>query len=236
MLLAVVRLEVFAEEVTTAASLSEEWGSGWRGTNFLVEVEQTAPISPPSSSSASSNGSEDYLGELGSQEVDDGFTTGATTGASNATTVETGPKIIVRTEEVLIVGLVLVLWVGAIMLFFNRWGKIRMLEPYQPKFQQQHRSSCPLVDLDAVTTHQRSSVSRMSMGMVHNLNMPTCQFAAYNPNIYAKANPNAIKIEHPSSSKCPQLVLHSFVRRQEPHSSKCMQFEEISAGRESSGN
>jgi len=68
-----------------------------------------------------------------------------------------GPKIIVRTEEVLIVGLVLVLWVGAIMLFFNRWGKIRMLEPYQPKFQQQHRSSCPLVDLDAVTTHQVSS-------------------------------------------------------------------------------
>ncbi|XP_017022673.1 uncharacterized protein [Drosophila kikkawai] len=185
----VVRLEVLAdEEVTTASSLSEEWGSGWRGTNFLVEVEQTAPMSPPSSSSASSNGSEDYMGELSSQEVDEGFTTGATTGgASNSSTaVETGPKIIVRTEEVLIVGLVLVLWVGAIMLFFNRWGKIRMLEPYQPKFQQQHRSSCPLVDLDAVQTHQRSSVSRMSMGMVHNLNMPTCQFAAYNPNIYAK--------------------------------------------------
>ncbi|KAH8304216.1 hypothetical protein KR059_004284, partial [Drosophila kikkawai] len=169
-------------------NLGTEWGSGWRGTNFLVEVEQTAPMSPPSSSSASSNGSEDYMGELSSQEVDEGFTTGATTGgASNSSTaVETGPKIIVRTEEVLIVGLVLVLWVGAIMLFFNRWGKIRMLEPYQPKFQQQHRSSCPLVDLDAVQTHQRSSVSRMSMGMVHNLNMPTCQFAAYNPNIYAK--------------------------------------------------
>lgn len=69
----------------------------------------------------------------------------------------TGPKIIVRTEEVLIVGLVLILWVGAIMLFFNRWGKIRMLEPYQPKFQQQHRSSCPLVDLDAVQAHQVST-------------------------------------------------------------------------------
>ncbi|XP_016948819.1 uncharacterized protein LOC108023701 [Drosophila biarmipes] len=191
----VVHLEVLAEEVTTAASLSEEWGSGWRGTNFLVEVEQTAPISPPSS--ASSNGSEDYIGELGSQEVDEGFTTGATTGASNATAVETGPKIIVRTEEVLIVGLVLVLWVGAIMLFFNRWGKIRMLEPYQPKFQQQHRSSCPLVDLDAVTTHQRSSVSRMSMGMVHNLNMPTCQFAAYNPNMYAKGYASHVSASRP---------------------------------------
>lgn len=69
-----------------------------------------------------------------------------------------GPKIIVRTEEVLIVGLVLILWVGAIMLFFNRWGKIRMLEPYQPKFQQQHRSSCPLVDLDAVQAHQVSKM------------------------------------------------------------------------------
>jgi hypothetical protein len=56
--------------------------------------------------------------------------------------------IIVRAEEALIVLLVLVLWIAAIALFFNRWGKIRMLEPYQPKFQQQHRSSCPMVDMD----------------------------------------------------------------------------------------
>lgn len=52
----------------------------------------------------------------------------------------------VRAEEALIVILVLVLWVAAIALFFNRWGKIRMLEPYQPKFQQQHRQSCTMVD------------------------------------------------------------------------------------------
>jgi hypothetical protein len=44
--------------------------------------------------------------------------------------------------------LVLVLWIAAIALFFNRWGKIRMLEPYQPKFQQQHRASCPMVDIN----------------------------------------------------------------------------------------
>lgn len=56
------------------------------------------------------------------------------------------PVIIVRAEEALIVILVLVLWIAAIALFFNRWGKIRMLEPYQPKFIQQHRPSCPLVD------------------------------------------------------------------------------------------
>jgi hypothetical protein len=58
------------------------------------------------------------------------------------------PPIIVRAEEALIVLLVLVLWIAAIALFFNRWGKIRMLEPYQPKFQQQHRSSCPMVDMN----------------------------------------------------------------------------------------
>jgi hypothetical protein len=56
--------------------------------------------------------------------------------------------IIVRAEEALIVLLVLVLWIAAIALFFNRWGKIRMLEPYQPKFQQQHRPSCPMVDIN----------------------------------------------------------------------------------------
>lgn len=43
---------------------------------------------------------------------------------------------------------VLILWAAAIALFFNRWGKIRMLEPYQPKFhEEEHRPSCPLNEL-----------------------------------------------------------------------------------------
>ncbi|XP_043268767.1 uncharacterized protein [Venturia canescens] len=54
--------------------------------------------------------------------------------------------VVVRAEEALIVIFVLILWVAAIALFFNRWGKIRMLEPYQPKFQQQHRPSCAVAD------------------------------------------------------------------------------------------
>ncbi|GLV32420.1 uncharacterized protein CBL_00871 [Carabus blaptoides fortunei] len=61
--------------------------------------------------------------------------------------VEESPaEVIVRAEEILLVVLVLMIWVAAIALFFNRWGKIRMLEPYQPKFQQQHRTSCPIGD------------------------------------------------------------------------------------------
>ncbi len=47
----------------------------------------------------------------------------------------------VRAEEIGLVLLVLLLWVGAVALFFNRWGKIRMLEPYQPKFIDAPRGS-----------------------------------------------------------------------------------------------
>lgn len=75
--------------------------------------------------------------------------------------ISEGPVIIVRAEEVLLVVLVLTLWVAAIALFFNRWGKIRMLEPYQPKFQQSHRPSCPLAPLSPPgITPQVSTVQR----------------------------------------------------------------------------
>jgi hypothetical protein len=43
-------------------------------------------------------------------------------------------KQTVRPEEIVIVILILILWVGAIILFVRRWGKIRMLVPYQPRY------------------------------------------------------------------------------------------------------
>ncbi|XP_077295373.1 uncharacterized protein LOC143917664 [Arctopsyche grandis] len=64
--------------------------------------------------------------------------------------LEDGNVVVVRAEEALIVIFVLLLWVAAIALFFNRWGKIRMLEPYQPKFQQQHRQSCAMVESQSI--------------------------------------------------------------------------------------
>lgn len=42
----------------------------------------------------------------------------------------------IRGVEIGIVVLVLMVWAGAIGLFFNRWGKIRMLLPYQPDYKQ----------------------------------------------------------------------------------------------------
>lgn len=43
----------------------------------------------------------------------------------------------IRGVEIGIVVLVLVVWIAAIALFFNRWGKIRMLLPYQPDYKQE---------------------------------------------------------------------------------------------------
>ncbi|XP_017779188.1 PREDICTED: fibronectin type III domain-containing protein 4 isoform X4 [Nicrophorus vespilloides] len=43
----------------------------------------------------------------------------------------------VRGVEIGIVLIVLLVWVAAIALFFNRWGKIRMLLPYQPDYKQE---------------------------------------------------------------------------------------------------
>lgn len=42
-----------------------------------------------------------------------------------------------RGVEIGIVLIVLVVWIAAIALFFNRWGKIRMLLPYQPDYKQE---------------------------------------------------------------------------------------------------
>ncbi|XP_046966361.1 uncharacterized protein LOC124534496 isoform X6 [Vanessa cardui] len=79
----------------------------------------------------------------------------------NLSTEIDGSGVVVRAEEALIVAFVLLLWVAAIALFFNRWGKIRMLEPYQPKFQQQHRQSCALAENSvSVPPHHRASLSR----------------------------------------------------------------------------
>jgi hypothetical protein len=36
---------------------------------------------------------------------------------------------------------VLLVWVAAIALFFNRWGKIRMLLPYQPDYKEQLKAA-----------------------------------------------------------------------------------------------
>ncbi|XP_015839212.1 uncharacterized protein LOC664114 isoform X3 [Tribolium castaneum] len=98
-----------------------------------------------------------------------------------------GPVVIVRVEEVLLVVLVLMIWVAAIALFFNRWGKIRMLEPYQPKFHQQpHRPSCPLAPLSPPAPQQRMSFSK------YNVNAMTDPLSALPSPIIRRPRQNSV--------------------------------------------
>ncbi|XP_034105744.1 uncharacterized protein LOC117568932 isoform X3 [Drosophila albomicans] len=64
----------------------------------------------------------------------DDVTSTATNTLTHSTTREL-PTI--RGVEIGIVLIVLMVWAGAIALFFNRWGKIRMLLPYQPDYKHE---------------------------------------------------------------------------------------------------
>ncbi|KRF79200.1 uncharacterized protein Dvir_GJ21103, isoform D [Drosophila virilis] len=61
-----------------------------------------------------------------------------TSTATNTLTHRTARELpTIRGVEIGIVLIVLMVWAGAIALFFNRWGKIRMLLPYQPDYKHE---------------------------------------------------------------------------------------------------
>ncbi|KAI5751195.1 hypothetical protein M8J77_005215 [Diaphorina citri] len=122
-------------------------------------------------------------------------------------TVPRGP-IVIRTEEALIVISVLILWVAAIALFFNRWGKIRMLEPYQPKFHEEtHRSSCPMAEIAGVG-HLQAHRASLSQYKVNNAvcldpTHPNPVFQTINPATHRSLNKvrqNSVFVETSTTS------------------------------------
>ncbi|XP_043190348.1 uncharacterized protein LOC122364225 isoform X2 [Amphibalanus amphitrite] len=65
------------------------------------------------------------------------LTDGPAGGDPSAERSEVAPPIAagpVRPEEMVLVASALVIWVAAILLCVHRWGKIRMLEPYLPDY------------------------------------------------------------------------------------------------------
>ncbi|XP_024872759.1 uncharacterized protein LOC112455202 [Temnothorax curvispinosus] len=149
------------------------------------------------------------------EEAPDSITVGSMSSELEATTElnSTFPHgtgaVVVRAEEALIVILVLVLWVAAIALFFNRWGKIRMLEPYQPKFQQQHRQSCTTI-IDPNPLQPRS----YSKFNIHCMEHPvSCVSAAAGP--AARLRQNSVFVGSstsllPTSQETPRRTKSAF--------------------------
>ena len=63
---------------------------------------------------------------------------------------------LVRTEELSIVIVVLLLWLAAIALFINRWGKIRQMEPYHPYFEPTPAAAAASADNGGTNSHRPS--------------------------------------------------------------------------------
>nr|XP_036669634.1 uncharacterized protein LOC108009549 isoform X7 [Drosophila suzukii] len=87
---------------------------------------------PPGIFGNGSNGARN--GSANSSIFGEDVTSTATNTLTHGTTREL-PTI--RGVEIGIVLIVLMVWAGAIALFFNRWGKIRMLLPYQPDYKHE---------------------------------------------------------------------------------------------------
>ncbi|XP_037089928.1 uncharacterized protein LOC119110271 isoform X1 [Pollicipes pollicipes] len=67
-----------------------------------------------------------------------------------------GSSLPVTAEEAGLVLLVLLLWLVAIALFINRWGKIRMLEPYLPAYKMTPRAEALTVQVRDVTIGRKA--------------------------------------------------------------------------------
>ena len=70
---------------------------------------------------------------------------------------------LVKPEEAVIVGFVLIVWIGVIFLFIHKWGKIRGSEPYTPAFERTLTSTLP--------DSKQASVARRNSSLIHEFNM-----------------------------------------------------------------
>lgn len=84
---------------------------------------------------------------------------GASHGKTGAgTTTSVTATSLVTNDEVIIVTGVLIFWFLVIALFINKWGKIRMLEPYQPQYKQ-----CSPVVTTVPSTQGQQQSSRVEL-------------------------------------------------------------------------
>lgn len=98
----------------------------------------------------------------------------------------------IRGVEVGIVVLVLIVWVGAIALFFNRWGKIRMLLPYQPDYKEQLKVPGTGVCASANAAYTHSSSQHACSQVTYRLPLAAMQRNARDTYIHTPTFSNRI--------------------------------------------
>ncbi|KAK7600969.1 hypothetical protein V9T40_008410 [Parthenolecanium corni] len=110
----------------------------------------------------------------------------------------------VRGIEVTIVVLVLMVWVGAIILFFNRWGKIRMLIPYQPDYKETQLKVPGTGVCSSATTYQNQSGSALCCSQGGCCILEYCFKSSANSSSSTPSTPEV----HPRDCTCRFALLH----------------------------
>ncbi|XP_037505267.2 uncharacterized protein LOC119381565 [Rhipicephalus sanguineus] len=109
-------------------------------------VRFVAPGTAATASAAATNGSSSSSSSSNNSSSSGAAATAmAGGGGGSRGGVVSSRNVVVRDEEIVIVVLVLSVWLAVILLFFNKWGKIRMLEPYQPQYHEQLEPPSPPV-------------------------------------------------------------------------------------------
>lgn len=68
-----------------------------------------------------------------------------------------------KPEEAVIIIIVMTIWVGVILLFIRKWGKIRGTEPYTPAFERTLTSTLPV--------SKQAAIARRDSSLIHELNI-----------------------------------------------------------------
>ncbi|XP_065289030.2 uncharacterized protein [Dermacentor albipictus] len=105
----------------------------------------TAATATSTAAAAATNGSSPSSSSSNNSSSSGATATAGTGGPYYRSGVVASRTVVVRDEEIVIVVLVLSVWLAVILLFFNKWGKIRMLEPYQPQYHEQLEPDSPPV-------------------------------------------------------------------------------------------
>ncbi len=92
----------------------------------------------------------------------------------------TSDQPLVKAEEIGIVAVVLLLWVAAIALFINRWGKIRSMEPYHPYFEPEEANPAAPIDNGGTNSH-RPSLFEAAVATSRRLSNVSGSYAFYPP-------------------------------------------------------
>ncbi|KAK7088974.1 uncharacterized protein [Littorina saxatilis] len=85
----------------------------------------------------------------------DNKTTNNGTTVTNGTALQSSAKVLhtIQPEEVVILGIIICMWVVAVLAFLKRWGSIRILQPIEPRYRHSPKN------LENVTVVKRAQDS-----------------------------------------------------------------------------